>query len=61
MSYVEMIIKQSPWLSDASRIEEDVHLNRLKAFPLIYRDEAFLNYSFKDGVYIATGPRQIGS
>lgn len=60
MSHIEMIIRQSPWLAEVDKIEEDVHLNRLHAFPLIYRDEGFLNHPFKDGVYIATGPRQIG-
>lgn len=55
-----MITKQSPWLLDAGQITQDVHLARLKHFPLIHHETEFLNYSFKDGVYVVTGPRQIG-
>lgn len=60
MSYLEKIIKQSPWLMDHRAIEQDVHLARLKQFPLIHHEQSFLNYNFQDGVYIVTGPRQIG-
>lgn len=60
MSYLEKIIKQSPWLTDIKKIETDVHLTRLKHFPLIYHEKSFLDYKFHDGVYIVTGPRQIG-
>jgi uncharacterized protein len=60
MPYSEMIIKQSPWLNGEKFIQEDVHLQRLAEFDLIYHEEYFLNYPFQDGVYIVTGPRQIG-
>ena len=60
MSYLEMMLKQSPWLKKAQFIQEDVHLKRLKKMSLIHHEKAFLSYDFEDGVYIVTGPRQIG-
>lgn len=60
MSYLDTIIKQSPWLLDASAIKTDVHLTQLQSFALIYHEVQFLEYRFEDGVYLVTGPRQIG-
>ena len=60
MSYLEKIIKQSPWLIESGQIKTDPHLMRLQDYTYIYHEEAFLNYPFEDGVYIITGPRQIG-
>ena len=60
MSYLDRIIKQSPWLLDPMNIKQDVHLSRLNDFPLIYHEKQFLDHKFADGVYIVTGPRQIG-
>ena len=60
MAYLEHILKQSPWLAHKMAIEDDVQLRRLKSFKFIYHDTKFLEYDFQDGVYIVTGPRQIG-
>ena len=54
------IINQNPWLSDAKKIHEDSKLINLKKQSFIWHEEEFLNHSFGDGVYIITGPRQIG-
>ncbi len=60
MTYIAKILHQSPWLINQSAIKDDVHLTRLHEFSLIYHDNKFLDFKFKDGVYIVTGPRQIG-
>ena len=60
MAIIETIIKQSPWLLDEKAIEADVHLSRMAQFPLIHRERQFLDHNFADGVYMLTGPRQIG-
>ncbi len=60
MSYLEKILKQSPWLIDKSLINGDIHLARLKSFQFVHYEQEFLQYEFNDGVYIVTGPRQIG-
>lgn len=57
---LDKIVKQSPWLLDETKINDDIHLSRLKEFNFIYHEEKFLNHHFQDGVYVATGPRQIG-
>lgn len=60
MAYLDKIIKQSPWILDADKIAGDVHLSRLQKFPLVHFEQHFLTHDFQDGVYIVTGPRQIG-
>ncbi len=60
MNYLDSITKQSPWLLDAQQIEADIHLIRMQSFPLIYHEHTFLEHKFVDGVYMVTGPRQIG-
>lgn len=60
MSYLDKIIKQSPWILALSNINEDIHLLRLQEFKYIHHEHAFLSYCFEDGIYIVTGPRQIG-
>ena len=57
---LQMLTKQSPWLLNAELIRQDTHLTRLKQYPFVHHEVAFLNYKFDDGVYIVTGPRQIG-
>ncbi len=60
MSFLEKIYQQSPWLLDLEKINEDVHLKKLKKYKFIWRNKDFLEYQFENGVYIVTGPRQIG-
>ncbi|GJM06725.1 MAG: hypothetical protein DHS20C10_04590 [marine bacterium B5-7] len=60
MTDLETLHKQSPWLWDPAAINTDPHLLRLAEFPLQHQEKNFLNYTFEDGVYIVTGPRQIG-
>lgn len=60
MSVFEKIIAQSPWLLEAEEINRDIHLGKLKRFPFTYYYKSFLEHRFKDGVYIITGPRQVG-
>ncbi|MBS0286875.1 MAG: ATP-binding protein [Proteobacteria bacterium] len=60
MSYLDKIIKQSPWLIALANINEDIHLLRLKEFRYIHHENSFLTHHFEDGIYIVTGPRQIG-
>src|SRR3990167_7988451 len=60
MPFLEPILKQSPWIIHQAAIDTDIHLVRLKSFKFVYHETEFLNYHFQDGVYIVTGPRQIG-
>ena len=60
MSFLNFIAKQSPWIFNLGDLHKDVHITRLNTFPLIYKHKKFLSYKFQDGVYILTGPRQIG-
>ena len=60
MSIFDKIIAQSPWLIEPEEINRDIHIEKLKLFPFKFINETFLEYNFKDGVYIVTGPRQVG-
>ena len=60
VSDLDKIINQNPWLLDIDNIQDDIHLKRLKKYKLIYHEDNFLKHKFEDGVYIVTGPRQIG-
>ncbi|MFM8454398.1 MAG: ATP-binding protein [Gammaproteobacteria bacterium] len=60
MPYIDKILKQSPWLLEAQNIDQDIHLKRLAQFKYIHHEHDFLDHVFEDGVYIVTGPRQIG-
>lgn len=41
-------------------MSDDVHLKELDKTRYVFYNKAFLDYDFEDGVYVATGPRQIG-
>lgn len=57
---MSQIYEQNPWFKDYRNINSDVHLARLKRYPFIWHDTAFLNHPFADGVYFVYGIRQIG-
>lgn len=51
---------QNPWWMNERAIEEDRHIKELQKNKYIFLNENFLEHQFLDGVYIVTGPRQIG-
>ena len=57
---LEKIIRQSPWLESESLINQDFHINEAQKNKYIFKNKDFFALDFKSGVYILTGPRQIG-
>ncbi|MEI7621872.1 MAG: ATP-binding protein [Candidatus Moraniibacteriota bacterium] len=57
---LEKIYTSNPWFENEQLIEKDLHLKELAESKQIFLDRKFLDHKFADGVYIATGPRQIG-
>ena len=57
---LEKIYSSNPWLEDENLIENDLHIKELAENKHIFLNREFLDHKFSDGVYIATGPRQIG-
>lgn len=57
---LEKIYSSNPWFEDEKMIEEDLHIKELADSKHIFLNREFLDHKFADGVYIATGPRQIG-
>lgn len=57
---LEKMYNQNPWWSNHTLISEDTHIKDLTKFRYVFLNEEFLQHNFADGVYIATGPRQIG-
>lgn len=57
---LEKIYQQSPWLLAPEKINNDYHLNTLKGLRYVWKENDFLNHRFEEGVYLLTGPRQIG-
>ena len=55
MSFKEYIFKQNTWWTNVDNLKDDQHLFALKKEKFIWRNNNFLNYDFKPGVYIATG------
>lgn len=58
--FLSQIYEQNPWFKDYRNIDSDPHLDKLKKYPFIWHETAFLNHSFADGVYFVYGIRQIG-
>lgn len=57
---LEKIYSSNPWFSDERLIDGDLHIKELAENKYIFLNREFLDHKFGDGVYIATGPRQIG-
>ncbi len=57
---LEKVYSSNPWFEQAQFIEDDLHLRDLSESKYVFLNREFLDYKFRDGVYIATGPRQIG-
>ncbi|MDQ1284566.1 MAG: hypothetical protein QG620_914 [Patescibacteria group bacterium] len=57
---LEKIYSSNPWLEDERLIENDLHIKELAENKYVFLNREFLDHKFGDGVYIATGPRQIG-
>lgn len=57
---LEKIYASNPWFEDDQLIESDLHIKELADSKHVFLNREFLNHKFTDGVYIATGPRQIG-
>ncbi|MFA4817192.1 MAG: ATP-binding protein [Parcubacteria group bacterium] len=57
---LEKIYSSNPWFENEQFIENDLHLKDLGDCKHIFFNREFLDHKFTDGVYIATGPRQIG-
>jgi len=60
INILEKIIHQSPWLENENLIKTDFHIQEAEKNKYVFRDEKFFNLKFLSGVYIITGPRQIG-
>lgn len=57
---LEKIYNSNPWFDDENLILKDPHIEDLYRNKYVFLNQNFLDHKFKDGVYIATGPRQIG-
>ena len=57
---LEKIYSSNPWFENEQLIEEDLHIRDLADSQHIFLNREFLEHKFADGVYIVTGPRQIG-
>lgn len=57
---LDKMYNQNPWWLDEKSIQEDRQIKELEKNKFIFLNEEFLEHSFLDGVYIVTGPRQIG-
>ncbi len=57
---LEKIYASNPWFENESLIENDLHIKELAESKYIFLNLEFLDHKFTDGVYIVTGPRQIG-
>jgi uncharacterized protein len=57
---LEKIYSSNPWFEDEKLIEKDLHLKELRENKHVFLKRDFLEHKFSDGVYLATGPRQIG-
>lgn len=57
---LEKMYHQNPWWEKEDLIQEDYHVHQLLKTKAVFLNESFLKHPFKDGVYIVTGPRQIG-
>lgn len=57
---LEKMCNQNPWWEKSGLIENDYHIKDLRSKKYVFLNKDFLDYEFKDGVYIVTGPRQIG-
>jgi predicted AAA+ superfamily ATPase len=57
---LEKIYSSNPWFEQPQFIENDLHLKDLADSKYVFLNREFLEHKFTDGVYIATGPRQIG-
>lgn len=60
VTLIEKAYNQNPWWLDERSIEDDYQLKELGKSKLVFLNQDFLRHSFSDGVYIVTGPRQIG-
>ncbi len=60
MQFRDKMYQQSPWLLHHQKIREDYHLNNLAKMKYIWKEKPFLDHHFEEGVYLVTGPRQIG-
>lgn len=58
--FLDKMYNQNPWWIDIESLRHDYHIEELAKNKFIFRKQEFLNYKFGDGVYIVTGPRQIG-
>ncbi|MBU4347355.1 ATP-binding protein [Patescibacteria group bacterium] len=57
---LEKMYNQNPWWEDYNAIRRDYHIKELQKNNFVFSNQDFLKHRFADGVYIATGPRQIG-
>lgn len=57
---LDKIYNQNPWWNNEQLIEEDSHIKELGKNKFVFLNQEFLKWQFQDGVYIVTGPRQIG-
>lgn len=59
-TFIEKAYNQNPWWTDERSIEDDYQVKELQKSKLVFLNQDFLRHHFADGVYIVTGPRQIG-
>lgn len=60
VNLLEKIYASNAWFEDEKLISNDLHIKELSENEYVFLNREFLDHKFGNGVYIVTGPRQIG-